>query len=338
MLFSLFLLQPTAQAERGWFARTFGPADDDRDGVYDRDDNCPTFPENVNGYADDDGCPDYLSFVTVQATHNGRRLPYAEYWMRHEGVDYVANGPAMSLEDLVPGARVDVAARHACLSAQGSVRAGSDPVGMRLELHPIRDTVVTVTVHDDQGEPLRAELVWTGSRPSACAPVQRAGDSRRYDVGLGEHPWLVRHRGRTLEGVLRIEEPTPTIELDLVLPSRHGPSVHRMEPVFYFDSGRARLGEAAQQNLPLLVTALTEQPDLTITLVGHADARAGTLYNDELALERATAVRDALVAAGIAPARIRTISRGENDPAEPGYSESALARNRRVEVFTGRQP
>lgn len=336
MLLSLLLLHPVAQADRGWFARTFGPADDDGDGVLDRDDNCPTFPEIQNGYADDDGCPDYLSFVTVQATHGGRRLPFAEYWMRHDGHDYVANGPAMSLENLVPGARVEVAARHACLGAEGTVRAGTDPVGLRLELDPERDTEVAVHIHDEDGNPLEANLTWTGSSPAACGPLtarETVDGSATFQLGVGRHAWVVRSRGRAAEGVLEIEEPIPSVELDVVLEKRRTDAMRKLEPTVYFASGSARLDPRATESVELLVATLQERPELSITLEGHADTRASSLYNDELAMRRAQSVRDALVAAGIDTHRIQTTGQGEREPAEPGYTEAAHARNRRVEVL-----
>jgi len=62
---------------------------------------------------------------------------------------------------------------------------------------------------------------------------------------------------------------------------------------------------------------------------GHADERGTNEYTLALGERRATAVRDYLVAAGIAADRIRTISYGEERPFVLGHDESAWRWNRR---------
>ncbi len=337
MLLATLLLLPVASADRGWFSRTFGPADADGDGIPDRDDHCPTFAEVENGYADDDGCPDYLSFVTVQATYNGRRLPFATYWMEHEGRSYVAAGPAMSLENLVPGATVRVAAEHACLGAEGVVQAGTDPVGIRLALQPIRDNTVRITVRDAEGHPVDAELIWTGSTPSACGPTDAKlhlpGGVGETMLGVGSHAWMVRADGRTEEGILDVEDPGSTLQLDVTLAPARPDAQRRLEPIVYFASGSARLDEAALEAVRELAAYLEANPRATLLLEGHTDTRASSLYNQELGLKRAEAVLEALVAQGIARERLEITSKGESMPASEGYSAHARALNRRVEAI-----
>jgi peptidoglycan-associated lipoprotein len=46
---------------------------------------------------------------------------------------------------------------------------------------------------------------------------------------------------------------------------------------------------------------------------------------------RANAARNYLISAGISPARVRTISYGEERPADAGHDEAAWTRNRRAE-------
>jgi peptidoglycan-associated lipoprotein len=66
-----------------------------------------------------------------------------------------------------------------------------------------------------------------------------------------------------------------------------------------------------------------------LTIEGHADERGTREYNLALGDRRATAVRDYLVAQGVAPNRIRTVSYGKERPAVVGNDESAWAHNRR---------
>lgn len=335
MLFLIAFAQPANAAERGWFQRTFGPADDDEDGIPDREDNCPTISEAPNGYADDDGCPDYLSFVTVKATHAGRSIPFAEYWMEHAGLSYVANGPAMSLENLIPGDKVKVAARAGCLGGEGTVYAGTDPVGIRLALYPERSSPVTVTVTDTDGSPLDASLVWTLSEPAACGPLeprQAVAGTATQNLGVGTHTWAARSRGRKATGTLTITEPGPQ-RLDIVLDSPRMANNRRLSERVYFTSGRATLDTSANEIIGAVFAKLQETPDLSLVIEGHADTRASSSYNTTLAQRRADAVMQALLTRGIAATRLTTSTQGESEPAELGYDEQSHALNRRVEFL-----
>ena len=69
---------------------------------------------------------------------------------------------------------------------------------------------------------------------------------------------------------------------------------------------------------------------MTVTIEGHADERGTTEYNLALGERRATAVKSYLVALGVDPARVLTISYGEERPADPGHDEEAYAQNRRA--------
>ncbi len=97
---------------------------------------------------------------------------------------------------------------------------------------------------------------------------------------------------------------------------------------FGFDS--AALDEAAQETLDRQAAWLMQFPDLTVTVEGHADERGTAEYNLALGERRATAVKNYLVAKGIDPNRILTISYGEERPVDPGHNEAAWALNRRA--------
>jgi peptidoglycan-associated lipoprotein len=68
---------------------------------------------------------------------------------------------------------------------------------------------------------------------------------------------------------------------------------------------------------------------VSVTVEGHCDERGTREYNLALGERRATAVRNALVALGISPNRIKTISYGKERPAVLGSNEAAWAQNRR---------
>jgi peptidoglycan-associated lipoprotein len=97
---------------------------------------------------------------------------------------------------------------------------------------------------------------------------------------------------------------------------------------FAYDS--AVLSPIATQTLDRQAAWLKQYPTVVLTIEGHTDERGTREYNLALGDRRANAVRNYLIALDIDPARILTISYGEERPAEAGNDESAWAQNRRA--------
>lgn len=74
---------------------------------------------------------------------------------------------------------------------------------------------------------------------------------------------------------------------------------------------------------------LRQYPSATLTVEGHCDERGTREYNLALGERRASAAKNYLVALGINPNRIATISYGKERPAVLGSNEFAWAQNRR---------
>ena len=72
----------------------------------------------------------------------------------------------------------------------------------------------------------------------------------------------------------------------------------------YFDRDRSRVDATGQALLTQLAAELKAQPQLRATLHGYVDATGASKHNRQLARQRAQAVRDALVAAGVPADRI----------------------------------
>ncbi len=82
---------------------------------------------------------------------------------------------------------------------------------------------------------------------------------------------------------------------------------------------------------------LKENPQVSIQIEGHCDERGGVQYNLALGEKRANAVRDYLVAMGVASANISTISLGKERPLAFGHDESTWSKNRRANfIITGK--
>jgi peptidoglycan-associated lipoprotein len=98
--------------------------------------------------------------------------------------------------------------------------------------------------------------------------------------------------------------------------------------VFYgFD--RYDLTAAARATLERQAEWLQRYSNRRIVIEGHADERGTREYNLALGERRANAAKNYLVAVGVSPSRITTISYGKEQPAVLGATEAAWAQNRR---------
>jgi peptidoglycan-associated lipoprotein len=73
---------------------------------------------------------------------------------------------------------------------------------------------------------------------------------------------------------------------------------------------------------------LAKNPTSKIMIAGNTDERGTETYNLALGQRRADTVRDYLVARGIGPQRIKTISYGKERPLQQGHDETAWRQNR----------
>ena len=101
--------------------------------------------------------------------------------------------------------------------------------------------------------------------------------------------------------------------------------------VIYFDYDSSTVLSQYEEIIQAHAGFLQANPDMTTTLEGHADERGSREYNLALSERRALAVKKQLVVLGASPDQIRTVSYGEERPADPGHDEQAWGLNRRVE-------
>jgi len=107
-------------------------------------------------------------------------------------------------------------------------------------------------------------------------------------------------------------------------------SIDALETVhFPFDS--SDLTDEARRALDRNVSWLMEHPQVRVRVEGHCDERGTSEYNLALGQRRARSVRDYLVDAGIDPARLVTVSYGEEVPLVREHTEEAYRLNRRAE-------
>lgn len=105
-----------------------------------------------------------------------------------------------------------------------------------------------------------------------------------------------------------------------------------LEERVLFDFERARVKHAARPVLDAIVELVRQHPEWALMRVdGHADVRGDAEFNRRLSERRARNVMRALIQRGLAAERLEFRGFGDERPRDPGRSEEAHQRNRRVE-------
>ncbi len=102
----------------------------------------------------------------------------------------------------------------------------------------------------------------------------------------------------------------------------------------YFDTNRSDLDPEDRQVLDTQIAWLQQFPNVRVVIEGHCDERGTRDYNIALGARRANAAKNYLVARGINPARIQTVSYGKERPEALGSDPESWARNRRAVSVT----
>ena len=139
----------------------------------------------------------------------------------------------------------------------------------------------------------------------------------------------------------RVEEPSRDFNRPTPQPARDamaGEDLNRVardrgwirDAFFAYDSNT--LNAEARAALDASARWLRDQPTVRVIIEGHCDERGTEQYNLALGDRRAETAREYLVALGVDPARISTISYGEERPFAAGSDEDAWQQNRRAHL------
>ena len=104
----------------------------------------------------------------------------------------------------------------------------------------------------------------------------------------------------------------------------------------FFGYDKSSLSADSRATLEKQAAWLKKNPSVRVSLEGHCDERGTREYNLALGERRANSAKDYLVALGISPNRVKTISYGKERPVALGHEESSWSQNRRsVMVVSG---
>lgn len=250
--------------------------DNDADGYPDATDRCPDAPEDLDQFGDDDGCPDFdndLDGVPDSSDKCPLSAEDRDGWQDDDGcVDPDNDGDAIFEPlDRCPNERED---RDGFQDADGCPEPDNDGDG----LSDLEDQC-----------PDAAENHPDGPHPDGCPDP--------------ETPTPV--------------APAPGSALSLSAGTTFGKNSAEILP----------------ETLPVLeeVTSLLLQfPDLRLRIEAHTDDKGSESLNRRLSQRRADALKHHLEGKGIAPSRLEAEGVGEARPLRPDTTDEARAANRRI--------
>ena len=100
----------------------------------------------------------------------------------------------------------------------------------------------------------------------------------------------------------------------------------------YFEVGRKGLTDEARKHLQDSAALLKKDENLGVLILGYTDQQGSTSYNLRLGLERAEAVKTALIHAGVAEHQIKVVSLGKGGALCIDSSDACRQMNRRVHL------
>jgi peptidoglycan-associated lipoprotein len=154
---------------------------------------------------------------------------------------------------------------------------------------------------------------------TATGPGGSAGDNLRITV---TEPAPVAPRGNT---PVIAPPPTPNLTTAQLF--------ERSMQAINFDYDKSDIRDDQKGKLQTAATYLKSNANIRLTIEGHCDERGSEEYNLALGDRRANAVKEYLVAQGIAANRLNSVSYGEERPVCRFQTEECFAQNRRA-AFT----
>jgi outer membrane protein OmpA-like peptidoglycan-associated protein len=280
------------------------PSDRDRDGVKDADDPCPDDPEDLDGFEDDDGCPDLDNDGDGIADLDDGCADLAEDFDGYDDEDGCPDKD--NDQDGIP----DSADR--CPNEPEDFDGDLDNDGCP---DLVKDSDSDGVPDDVDRCPLQAEDVDGFQDDDGCPDLDNDLD------GIPDEVDNCPNSPETFNGY-EDEDGCPDekpIEEKFVLKGVN------------FESGSAALTPDSYTLLDDVVRSLQAYPEVRVEIRGHTDSQGPAGFNLELSQKRAESVKQYLVNSGIDPARIATVGVGEEEPIASNSTPEGRAQNRRIE-------
>jgi outer membrane protein OmpA-like peptidoglycan-associated protein len=283
--------------------------DRDHDGIPDRYDQCPDVPEDVDGFQDDDGCPDYDNDndgIPDSLDKCPNKAEDKDGFQDEDGCpdyDNDQDGIADSV-DKCPNFREDY---DGVEDKDGCPDYDNDRDGVRDSFDHCPNVPEDIDGFQDNDGCPDVDNDQDGVPDTVDKCPDQAGPAENNGCPVIEQPKPVPKtkeikRGRVLLRGVTFEKGTAVIE-------------HSSFPV---------LDEVA--------ASLSDWPQMQIEIQGHTDNQGSALHKLELSRDRAEAVRNYLINKGISSSRLTTVGKSDSSPLGDNATKAGRTVNNRIEL------
>ena len=322
-------------------AKQAGPrqADFDLLGSFRSADQCPESLEVVNGWKDDDGCPDTLSALAVDVRYKLQPWTADATITGPDGARTERVTPDGLQLDAVPGSLWSVvASTDACLVGEGEATASEGGAALVVNLRQVWDAKVLVEVLGPDDQPIPgATVLWQSDKPTCITQGQvlvSHGGTVEQDIGQGTHRVVVTAPGHTVHeedvDFVSGEHKILQIHLDRTLIRVDKKQIVILEKV-HFETAKAVIKAESFGLLNEVAATVVTNPELgRVEVAGHTDSRGSDAYNQTLSQARAEAVRVYMIEQGVPPEQLSAVGYGETIPIDTNKTPEGREANRRV--------
>ena len=289
--------------------------DNDLDGILDPQDPCPNQPEDFDGFEDLDGCPDKDN--DQDGVYDERdACPLVpedrDGWQDLDGCPDEDNDGDGILDP-----------RDACPNAAETVNNHLDEDGCPDE-KPFLDRDGDGYVDEEDGCPDDPEDFDTWEDEDGCPDLDNDQD------GLADIVDACPFDPETVNGYLD-EDGCPDDAPTRVIVE---PMQIRITERIFFEKDRATIDPLSFSLLGEIAQVILDNPHLDkIRVEGHTDSDGTDTYNQKLSRKRAEAVVQYLVEEGVTQKRLSAVGYGESEPIDTNMTLEGRSANRRVEFI-----
>lgn len=313
--------------------------DRDEDGVADSRDQCVDQQETMNGYADDDGCPDALASVSLTVLDT-EGVPAQDVSILIDGEELGrtdADG-RFARDELMPATAITLRGEHFHMErpveTTVNLAEGANDASLEMEWMPGRVRVVTMA----EGKPMENAMAsFTGPKDVETSPVDK-GDQLFF---LAPGDWQVLVTADTYGTELVDLSIGPDERSLIVIEMALEPAkveVTREEVVILqqilFESGSSDIQGGSIDLVREVTGTILANPHIKrIRIEGHTDSQGSASLNRKLSQSRVDSVMAWMVDHGVSEEVLEAKGFGEDEPVASNDTEEGRAQNRRV-VFT----
>ena len=297
--------------------------DSDGDGIVDHEDLCVDEREDVDGFEDQDGCPEPTKVNVLLMDHMGHEVRDA-HW---HSTDERFSGPGHS-SFLMQGGTIELDVDDPKYESHPMSFVIRDQAEQNifLEVELVMGSLKVIIF--DENDQLIPNATWSidGIKGALFQPVDSI-----VPLKPGIHELVVTADGfKMLKKEVNIKANQVLVVHLQTEKSRVTRNLDILEKI-YFKTASAEIDERSHTLLDEVAIILDHYHLIEeVQIEGHTDNQGDDVYNKNLSQARADAVRSYLIEKGVEEERLISVGFGEERPIESNDTDEGRASNRRV--------